>query len=211
MAMDERTPITDPLSKRWVGVVFTNPVTGERIEVLEVHPDGPQSRLEGRLTVAPGGIGPPRHVHPGQQESFTVEKGRLTLHRGDETLEVAPGESVTVPAGTAHGFENRSEQPVTFTGAIRPAGQLTHVLSTLFGLARDGKTRDDGTPHFLQAMVFAQAMQDVLYLADPPRAVQKALWTVFGPIGRALGYRATYDRYLRPDFWARHLQDDPIR
>ncbi|MDX1619751.1 MAG: cupin domain-containing protein [Nitriliruptorales bacterium] len=199
--MPEDTPIEDPLSDRWVGVVFTNPVSGERIEVLEVDSHAEESRLKGRLTVAPGGIGPPRHVHPHQQEQFTVEEGRLTVHRDDDTRELTAGESLTVPPGHAHGFENRSEQPVVFTGVIHPGGKLLHALSTLFGLAREGKTRDDGTPHFLQAMVFAQAMRHSMYLAAPPRPIQEALWTVFAPIGRMLGYQATYDRYLRPAFW----------
>ena len=88
-----------------------------------------------------------------------------------------------------------------FTGVIHPGGKLIHALSTLFGLGREGKLRDDGTPHFLQAMVFAQAMRDVMHLAEPPRRVQEVLWTVFAPIGRMLGYRATYDRFLRPYFW----------
>lgn len=50
-------------------------------------------------------------------------------------------------------------------------------------------------------MVFAQAMKDAMYLSSPPRAVQAILWNVFAPIGRALGYQATYDRYLRLSFW----------
>lgn len=206
--MDEQTPITDPLSRRWVGVVFTNPVSGERIEVLDVDTDGQLTRLEGRLTVEPGGIGPPRHVHPDQEERFAVEEGRLTVHRDDETLELGPGETVTVPAGHAHGFENHTDEPVVFTGVIRPGKQLIHALSTLAGLAQEGKTRDDGTPGFLQAMVFAQAMRDSLYLAEPPRPVQEALWTIFAPIGRALGYQATYDDYLRPAFWERHVREE---
>jgi mannose-6-phosphate isomerase-like protein (cupin superfamily) len=205
--MNKHTPITDPLSKQWVGVVFTNPVSGERIEVLDVDTDGQQTRLQGRLTVEPGGIGPPRHVHPRQEETFAVEEGRLTVHRDDDTLELGPGEALTVPAGRAHGFGNRTDEPVVFTGVIRPGRQLIHALSTLSGLAQEGKLRDDGTPRFLQAMVFAQAMRDSLYLADPPRPVQEALWTIFAPIGRALGYQATYDRYLRPDFWGHHIQE----
>lgn len=202
--MREHAPITDPLSDRWIGVAFTNPASGEQIEVLEVDTDSQQSRLQGRLTVEPGGIGPPRHVHPHQEEQFTVEEGRLTVYRDDDTLELSPGESVTVPAGHAHGFENRTDVPVVFTGVIQPGRDLLHALSTLAGLALDDKTRADGTPHFLQAMVFAQAMRDSLYLANPPRPVQQAMWTVFAPIGRLLGYQATYDRYLRPDFWAQH-------
>ena len=208
--MDDQTPIMDPLSDRWEGIVFTNPVSGERIEVLEVDAGPEQPRLAGRLTVAPGGIGPPRHVHPDQHEDFAVEEGRLTVHLGHDTRELTAGDSLTVPPGTAHGFENRTDAPTVFTGAIHPPGRLLHALSTLFGLAHDGRTRDDGTPRsFLQAMVFAQAMRDVMHLASPPRPVQEVLWTLVAPIGRMLGHRPVYDRYLRPDFWERSIPDAP--
>lgn len=199
--MDKRTPITDPLSDRWVGVAFTNPVSGEQIEVLEVDTDAEQPRLKGRLTVAPGGIGPPRHVHPHQEERFAVEEGQLTVFLDDDTRELTAGESMTVPVGHTHGFENRTDVPVVFIGQIQPGGKLLHALATLSGLAQEGKLRADGTPHFLQAMVFAQAMRDSMCLATPPRTVQEAMWTVVAPIGRLLGYQPTYDRYLRPDFW----------
>lgn len=200
--MDEHTPIRDPLSRRWVGVTFVNPVTGEHIEVLDVETGSEEPTLKGRLTVEPGGIGPPRHVHPHQWETFTVEDGRLTIYRDEDTLELSRGETAVVPAGTAHKFENRTDVPVVFTGATRPGGELMYALSTLFGLAQDGRARNDGTPQrFLQAMVFAQAMRDSMYLANQPRRVQELLWTIFAPVGRMLGYQATYDRYLRRDFW----------
>ena len=193
-------PIRDPLSIRWVGVTFANPVSGEEIEVLQVDPE--TERLRGRLTVEPGGIGPPAHIHPHQVETFEVEAGDLTVHRGEDTFVLSDGQSTSIPPGTSHGFENRSDGPVSFLGAIHPGSKLLHALSTLSGLGQDGKLTEDGTPHFLQAMVFAKEMKDSMYLASPPYRIQQALWTIFAPIGRALGYRATYDRYLDPDYWA---------
>lgn len=67
------------MSEAWVGVTFTNPVTGEEVEVLEVGEDEEGERLRGRFTVRPGGCGPPRHVHPYIEEAFTVESGRLSV------------------------------------------------------------------------------------------------------------------------------------
>lgn len=199
--MTTDTPVRDPLSTEWEGITFVNPITGERIEPLEIESNAESSRLVGRLTVEPGGIGPPAHVHPAQEERFEVERGELTVHLDGEERVLTRGQSLTVPSGHAHRFENRSSSPVVFLGTSEPGGRLIHVLTTLFGLAQDGKTGPDGTPHFLQAMVFAQAMKDTMYLSSPPRIVQAALWNVFAPIGRALGYQATYDRYLRLSFW----------
>jgi len=197
----EDSPIRDPLSPRWEGVVFTNPVSGERIEILEIGEDARSPFLKGRLTVQPGGIGPPRHVHPNHEEWFTVESGKLTVHLGGETRTLDAGETVTIPPGTPHGFENRTDSTVTFIGGMRPHAPLVHVLSTLFGLGHDEKLRSDGSPRFFQAMVFAREFRDVMYLASPPYGVQRALWTLFAPVGRLLGHEPVYDRYLRPSFW----------
>lgn len=194
-------PIADPLSQDWVGVTFTNPTSGETIEVLQVGRDEDGEVLRGRLTVEPGGSGPPRHVHPVIEEEFNIEKGELTVWLDGELRTLTGGDSVRIPPGTPHGFENRSDRRVVFEGVSRPGLRLIHVLATLFGLARDGEVNENGEPKFLQGVVFAREMRDVLYLASPPYAVQRALWTVFAPVGRAMGYRSTYDRYLRPGFW----------
>lgn len=85
-------------------------------------------------------------MHPNQEEHFAIESGRITVHVGGDTDVLGPAEWLTVPAETTHGFENRSDRPVVFTGAFRPGANLVHALSTLSGLAQDGKLRDDGTP-----------------------------------------------------------------
>ena len=195
------TPLRDPRSQDWIGVTFRNPATGETIEVVEIDDQGDSTELCGRLTVEPGGSGPPMHVHPRLDEWFEVESGELTVHLAGDTRVLEAGETAVIPHGTVHGFENRSDDPVTFLGGSRPGGRLIHVLATLFGLAQEGRVDDRGRPRFLQAMVFAKEFRDEMHLASPPLAVQRVLWTVFSPIGRLLGYRPTYDRYLRPDFW----------
>lgn len=198
--MTTDTPVCDPLSTEWEGIALVNAITGERIEPIEIESSAESSRLVGRLTVEPAGSALP-HTSTGTGRALRGGTGELTVHiDGDERV-LTSGQSLTVPSGHSHGFENRSSSPVVFLGTSVPGGRLIHVLSTLFGLAQEGKTRPDGTPHFLQAMVFAQAMKDAMYLSSPPRAVQAILWNVFAPIGRALGYQATYDRYLRLSFW----------
>lgn len=201
--MSESVPLRDPQSEEWVGVRMTNPLSGESIEVVELGRGETGSFARARLQVAPGGRGPPRHVHPNQEERFEVRTGELTVHLDGGRRVLSAGESVVVPAGTPHRFENETAEPVVFTGAIRPASRVTHVIATLFGLVHDGRVRADGSPGFLQAMVFAREMQEEIRLATPPYPVQRLLWTVLAPIGRRMGLQATYDRYLQPEFWER--------
>lgn len=199
--MSDAGSLRDPLSDDWVGVRMTNPVSGESIEVEAIGRDDSGSFVRGRLRVAPGGAGPPRHVHPNHRERFEVVSGTLTVHLDDERRVLSEGEATVVPPGTPHGFENETSNPVVFTGTIRPSARITHIIATLFGLGHDGKLREDGSPRFLQAMVYAREIKEEMYLASPPYPVQWLLWTVFAPIGRLLGRRATYDRYLRRAFW----------
>lgn len=42
---------------------------------------------------------------------------------------------------------------------------------------------------------------DETVLAGPPSALQRLYGRAVGPVARALGYEATYDRYLSESFW----------
>lgn len=205
----ERNSLRDPRSKDWVGVVFTNPVTEERIEILEMDRDSEGPYARARITLPPGASGPPLHVHTEVQELFTVESGELTVHLEGKNLTFSEDESANVIPRSTHGYENQSDSSVVFTAEARPASRITHALSTLFGLAHEGAVDEDGNPSFLQAMVFAREMKDVIYLASPPYPIQWVLFNLFAPVGWIFGYRATYDRYLRPDFWDQRSRSVP--
>ena len=42
------------------------------------------------------------HLHPNSDETFLVIEGRLSIEFEDGTLELAPGQMVTVPRGVRH-------------------------------------------------------------------------------------------------------------
>ena len=71
-------------------------------------------------------------------------------------------------------------------------------FETAWGLAKDGKATKAGLPkNPLQLVVFANEHKDEVFLTRPPIPVQKALFAVLGllaPVGRLLGYRATYSQ-----------------
>ena len=73
-----------------------------------------------RIVCAPG-PGAPRHRHA-QIESFYVIRGRLTVQLGADTIAVAAGEFVQVPAGAAHNFANTGETDVEFLAIGTPSG-----------------------------------------------------------------------------------------
>jgi len=61
-------------------------------------------------------------------------------------------------------------------------------------LARDGKVNQNGRPNLLQSAVLACVYRQEWRLARPPYGIQVVLFGVLAPIGRLLGYRASYPR-----------------
>jgi hypothetical protein len=143
-------------------------------------------------TVEPEGFVAAAHVHPSQTERFNVIDGTLGLKVGEDKRTLGPGDVAVVEAGTPHGFWNAGEDVVRFVCEVRPALQFESLLETMFTLAADGKTNRKGMPNPLRLAVIARAHFDTVRLPQPPAWLQKAGLAVGAPLGRVLGYRATY-------------------
>jgi mannose-6-phosphate isomerase-like protein (cupin superfamily) len=62
------------------------------------------------------------HRHLEIEETFVVQEGRLEFLLADKVLTLGPGDFVRVPAGTRHGFANRSGKPVRLLVTFCPGG-----------------------------------------------------------------------------------------
>ncbi len=140
-----------------------------------------------------GGLGPPEHIHPHQEERFEVVSGTMGVRvEGREQL-LHAGESILVPPWTAHTWWNAGDDELHQVTELRPALQMETFFETLFGLARDGKLNKQGGMNLLQISLIVTEFQQ--YVAKPPIPLQKALCAVLRPIARLLGYRARYPQY----------------
>ena len=63
----------------------------------------------------------------------------------------------------------------------------------MFELAADGKTNRKGMPNPLRLAVIAKAHFDTVRLPFPPDWMQAAGLAVGAPLGKLLGYEATYE------------------
>jgi hypothetical protein len=76
---------------------------------------------------------------------------------------------------------------------VRPALQFEQLIETMFSLAQDGKTNKKGMPNPFRLAVVANAHFDDVRLPFPPQWVQKLGLAMGAPLGRLLGYEATYE------------------
>jgi quercetin dioxygenase-like cupin family protein len=174
------------------GDAITNPVTGERLLFHRTASDTDGALVVVEATVQPGGFVAAAHVHPHQTERFDVLEGTLGLRLGRRTLTARGGDTVTVPAGTAHRFWNAGDDEVRFLCEVRPALAFEELLETMFALAEDGKTNRKGMPNPMRLAVIAKAHFDVVRLPFPPVTLQRLGLLAGAALGRAVGYEATY-------------------
>jgi len=64
------------------------------------------------MRVAPKGLIPPPHSHPGHEELVYVLEGTLRYRVGESTRDLGPGDSMATPCGEVHSFSNPHAEPV---------------------------------------------------------------------------------------------------
>ena len=174
------------------GDTIYNPVTGERIVFRQTSRETNGQAVVIETFVQPNGFVAAAHVHPSQEERFEVLGGEVGFRIGREKTVAGPGQRLVVPAGTPHKFWNAGDGVAHFVCEVRPALQFESLLESMFALAADGKTNRKGMPNPLRLAVIANAHFDTVRLPFPPAFVQKAGLMAGAPLGRLLGYGATY-------------------
>jgi len=150
--------------------IIVNPVTGDRMTILQPSHKSQGTYAQIRFDLPPGAKGSPLHFHTAMDETFTVLQGCLEMEVGQKGNRrwLKSGESVHVPVGTHHSFCNSSNEWVTFTTENRPSAGFERFIRGLYGLAIDGKVNSEGMPtHLLQfAILLKQA--DTIPVGIPP-------------------------------------------
>ena len=175
------------------GDTIENPVTGERIVFRQTSRETNGEAVVIEAFVQPGGAVAAAHVHPSQDERFEILGGTVGFKLDGTEIVARPGERLTVPAGMKHQFWNAGETEAHFVCEVRPALQFEALLETMFALAADGKTNRKGMPNPLRLAVIAQASFDTVRLPFPPAWMQRAGLALGAPLGKLVGYRATYE------------------
>jgi len=177
------------------GQIFTNPTTGEHIEILKTSRDTGGKYIRFRATLPQGKGFEVEHLHEIADETFEVESGRLSYKLNGVVGKIGPGERVLLPRNQAHAHWNADAETLVLINTISPGYDTDGFLETLFGLAIDGKLDKTGQPPFLQVMVWMNDLESKTYLAAIPKGVQRVLAVALAPVGKLLGYRSFYKKY----------------
>lgn len=169
---------------------------GCRLEFRKTAADTNGELLEFDCFVAPGRVIARPHLHPVQTERFTVLAGRVHGRVAGRDRAADTGDVVDVPPGTPHVWQADDGTEVHLRVEFRPALQSERFLETVFGLARDRLCTANGTPRLLQAAVLLAGHPDEMWPAGMPMALLRLFVVACAPIGRLLGYRAYYPRYI---------------
>jgi Cupin domain len=134
-------------------------------------------RLE--VTQAPG-LGVPVHVHPAQEERFSVVDGRIALRIGRRRLELSPGQSAAVPPGSAHSFRALDAGGAALVNEFRPALRTEECFARTFAVERvqpvSRRLRELGL------IAKAYPREFLLYLPGIPWQLQRAALQQLGRI-----------------------------
>jgi mannose-6-phosphate isomerase-like protein (cupin superfamily) len=186
----------------------TGPVSSHPTRaVWGVPQPGPENVVRTLSIFGPGYTGPPEHYHRQSLEVFDVEAGSLTMTLDGAETQVSAGESATVETGVVHTFRNETDERAIVTTEIHDPGKLRQVLPTLGGLAHDAEG-DPSDP--LQLAMIAHRLDDNTVFTDGEGPVRGRVVDALTPVARLAGYRGAYDRYVRPTFWERHVEQPAL-
>jgi quercetin dioxygenase-like cupin family protein len=171
--------------------VFDNPISGERIVIRQSAADTGGRLLAFDLFLPPGGHVPGRHVHPVQQERFTVLAGALRFRLGRRTVVAGPGEVLLVPAGTPHWFCNPGSEVAHALVEVRPALRMEEMFEATEALGLAAPPRGRRPPRISElALVLLEFRQEVA-IPDLPPFLARAILALLAWWGHARRRRPT--------------------
>jgi mannose-6-phosphate isomerase-like protein (cupin superfamily) len=155
------------------GQEILNPEIGERMRFVKTAVDTAGALLETEEWLAPGGAVAVRHIHPEQEERFTILSGSLLVEVGCGKTMLGPGDSVTIGPGVAHRFSNVGE-----------ADELFERMAVI--AHREGATPSNRVGRLTMAPVFFHYRREVA-LPLVPLWLQRLALAVVATLARPLG------------------------
>jgi mannose-6-phosphate isomerase-like protein (cupin superfamily) len=146
------------------------------------RPDGANMIVD--TWIEPGG-GLPAHMHPRQEERWSVIEGEIRLQLGSEKRVIGPDDGeVLVPPNTKHALASCSDREAHLRCYVTPAMNLQGFLEESATAAQEGLFMKGGIPRSLRGMRWAAGFlaryRDDVVMAFPPQPVQRAMIALVG-------------------------------
>ena len=130
------------------------------------------------------------HTHHYQEETLTVQEGRVGYQRSGEPEQfAAPGDTVTFKPGEPHRFWNAGADTLRVTGHIQPADNFEYLLTELYASMRQ---RGGRGPHPFDAAFLMRRYRSEFGMLDIPAAVQRVVFPIQVALGTLLGRYRKY-------------------
>jgi quercetin dioxygenase-like cupin family protein len=130
-----------------IGLKLENPVAGTMTVFTATAASTDGAYVEIEVTYPPNSTPPPRHLHPAQDEHFTVLSGRMTGICGEDTIDAGEGEEFSVPRGTPH-LMSAGPNGAVLRWRTSPALRSGEMFCDLWQVARDNDWSPDGMQMF---------------------------------------------------------------
>ena len=125
-----------------VGTELINPKAGTKTVFTATAETTDGAYVEIEATYPPNSTPPPLHLHPAQDEHFTVTSGSFVVVRGDEEFTANAGDDFTVPRGTPHRMW-AAEDGAVVLWRTSPAMRTGEMFCALWEVARDNDWEPD--------------------------------------------------------------------
>ena len=126
-----------------VGLELVNPKAGTTIVFTATAESTGGDYVEIEATYPPNSSPPPRHLHPSQDEHFTVLSGSMHGTAGDEPINATAGEEFKVLRGTPHLMSSGADGAV-MRWRTSPALRTDEMFCALWQVAHDNDWAPDG-------------------------------------------------------------------
>jgi len=120
-----------PIHTKYTGaetLIFPDAIT-VKILLSGKHTNGNQAIFE---DIVQPGIGPGRHIHHQQDETFFFLEGEFVAEVEGKMFEFKPGDVAFIPRGTVHAFKNVGKTPGRLRYVFSPANTIENMFKEFY-------------------------------------------------------------------------------
>jgi len=136
------------------------------------------------------------HIHPHQEERFSIIAGEAHFTLAGEERVVGPGETIVVPVGVRHSEANPGSVAIEGVVELRPGLHSKEMHEAFAGLAAEGKTTSRGAPkNPLQLGSTLWHFRHESRVTSPPIWAQNVILPSLWALARVFGVRPYHSRW----------------